>query len=362
MKTRLAAIALIIASSHARSEDWPQWLGPGRDAVWKDDNVLTSIPAEGLSTSWKTPVGLGYSGPAVSNGKVYLMDYVLESGSIANDAANRDFLTGVERILCLDSSSGEVLWVHGYDRNYSVSYGGGPRCTPLIEGGKVFALGAEGDLICLNSNTGKLIWNVNLRDGYADETPEWGFSAHPLLYGDLLYCMVGKNDNVVVAFDKNTGEERWSALNASGPGYCPPTLIDHEGKKQILIWHPEALCGLNPFTGEKIWSLNLKPAWGMSVASPRKFGPYIFATGIGNMSVMAKLGPPSNPIQEIWRGNAKNSLHCSTTTPLIFDGVIYGCDSKGQLIAADLMTGDRYWSTGVPVTGADGRPQTVLLS
>ena len=130
--------------SAARADDWPQWMGPARDGVWRERGLVGTIPAGGLPVKWRAEVKGGYSGPAVAAGRVYLMDYDRRSGDLANDPGTRTALAGRERILCLDATTGRLLWKHEYDRDYSMSYASGPRCTPTVFDGMVHALGAEG--------------------------------------------------------------------------------------------------------------------------------------------------------------------------------------------------------------------------
>ena len=153
------------------------------------------------------PVHLGYTGPVVVDGKVYLMDYVKRSGRVTNNPDGRDKLEGTERVLCLDADSGKPIWEHAYDQEYYLSYPSGPRSTPTVDAGKVYALGAEGTLTCLAADDGDVIWKKELKKEYDTESPIWGYAAHPLVTDDLLYCLVGGKGSVAVAFDKHTGKE-----------------------------------------------------------------------------------------------------------------------------------------------------------
>lgn len=348
-------IALYISSSGIAA-DWPQWLGPERDSVWREKGIVDSFPEAGLKVEWRAAVGLGYSGPAVAGGKVLLMDYQLKTGEIANSPGTRNKLTGQERVVCLDAKSGVVVWKHAYDRPYELSYPSGPRCTPTVDDGLVYALGGHGDLTCLDANSGKVVWKKDLVQAYDAPTPTWGFSAHPLVDGDLLYCIVGGEGSVAVAFDKKTGKEVWRALSSSEQGYCPPTMIEHAGVKQLLIWHPEALNGLDPKTGEVFWSVELKPAYGMSVTAPRKVGSYLFASGIGGIGALVKLDDDKPGAEIEWRGKPKDAVYCCNSTPHIVDGVIYGNDCQiGSLMAVRLENAERLWETFEPTSGGDRR-------
>ena len=198
--TFLVPVALAAAST-CLADDWPRWLGPNGDSVWSEVGVIGEFPQEGLKANWRRPVGLGYSGPAVANGKVYVMDYVKTSGEVTNRATWKDKLEGHERILCLSAATGEILWEHEYARQYFLAFPSGPRCTPTIADGKVYALGTEGDLVCLNADTGEKLWSVSFNESFDTETPIWGYASHPLVAGGMVYCVVGGEGSVAVAFD-----------------------------------------------------------------------------------------------------------------------------------------------------------------
>lgn len=197
------------------------------------------------------PIAGGDAGPAVAGGRVYLFDYVNSSGDSFNAPGRRVNISGAERLACFDAATGKKLWQWQYECPYSISYPVGPRCTPAvdIEGpddtGRVYALDSEGDLHCLDAETGKLIRKRNFKAGYQAEVPIWGFSTHRLVDGDLLYCMVGGVGQTVVAFDKRTGEDRRRALSASAVGYCPPLITRFGGVRQLVVWHADGIQGLD---------------------------------------------------------------------------------------------------------------------
>lgn len=355
--TRLSLLATLctLLPGLAIADDWPQWMGPQRDSVWRESGIVDRFPAGGLQVRWRVPIAGGYAGPAVADGRVFVMDYVLEEGEIQNDPGSRPELKGAERVLCLDSKTGKTIWTHQYARSYSISYPAGPRCTPTVEGDRVYCLGAEGNLLCLQVKSGEVLWSKEFTKEYAVETPMWGFCAHPLIEGDLLYCVVGGEGSVAVAFDKRTGKEVWRALSASEPGYCPPTLIEHGGARQLLIWDPEKLNSLNPQTGETYWSVDLKPAYAMSVTAPRLMGDFLFASGIGEAAVLLKLDSRRPAAEVVWRGGStKRAVYCSNSTPFLEDGVIFGSDcGSGALIAARTTDGERLWTSYQPVVGKE---------
>lgn len=357
--SRLAVLAmtpLLLGYSwlgSAFGDDWPQWLGPNRDGVWHETGLVDKFPEKGVPAKWRIPVGLGYSGPAVAKGRVYLTDYVREKGDTANDPGTRRSLDGNERVLCINAETGKTVWEHSYRCKYNISYPSGPRATPTVSDDKVYTLGAEGDLICLDAKQGTKIWSKDLKKDYKAETPIWGFCAAPLIDGNKLISLAGGPGSVVVAFDKDTGKELWKGLDATEIGYCPPSIIEAGGVKQLIIWHAESINGLNPENGYVYWSIPLKPDYGMSIMVPRQHGSYLFASAIGNVGALLKLDATKPAAEVVWRGKPDTAVYAANSTPIIDDnGILYGADCKGgQLRAVDLESGKRLWETFAATTG-----------
>ena len=361
------AIFLTVPALTARGDDWPQWMGPKRDGVWRETRLVKAIPPAGLPVKWRAEVKGGYSGPAVADGRVYLMDYERREGDVANAPTDRNTLAGRERVLCLDAASGKLLWKYDYDCPYAISYASGPRCTPTVADDKVYTLGAEGNLLCLDAATGRVIWSKDFKKDYSAPTPLWGFCGHPLVDGNRLVCLVGGEGSVAVAFDKDTGRELWRALSASESGYCPPSIIESAGVRQLLIWDADNLNALDPVTGVVLWSQPLKPSYGMSIMAPRvattKQGQVLFASGIGRVAALYTLAADKPGASIAWRGEPKSAIYCSNSTPFIAGDTLYGCDcDTGFLTAVDLATGKRLWETGEPTLGnRRGRHGTAFL-
>jgi outer membrane protein assembly factor BamB len=353
----LASLTFICVSvSPVVGEDWPQWLGTKRDSVWREKGIVARFPQQGLRVEWRVPVGLGYAGPAVSDGRLYVMDYLCRSGEVTNNPGRPDRLEGAERVLCLDAGTGKPIWKHEYDRPYGFSFGGGPRCTPTVDGQLVFTLGAEGNLACLEAHTGKLVWSKDFVKDYGAKSPFWGVAAHPLVADDLLFCVVGGPGSVAVAFDKRTGREVWRALSAEQQGYCPPTMIEYGGRRQLIIWHGESINGLDPASGRVFWSVPLKPNAGMAITTPRQLGPYLLASGYGDVGVLLKLDDAKPAAEVVWRGKAGHAIYCCNSTPFLENGTIFGCDiSTGALMGVRLSDGERLWQTVEPTTGGTRR-------
>jgi outer membrane protein assembly factor BamB len=359
----IALLVLASLTSRTRADDWPQWLGPQRDGVWRETGILDKFPDGGPKVRWHTPIGTGYAGPAVAGNRVYVTDRVLASGA-ANPKSpfNASLVAGSERVLCLDADSGKVLWKHEYDCPYKVSYAAGPRTTPLIHAGKVYTLGTMGDLLCLDAETGKVVWSKNLPRDYQTKVPFWGYSSHPLLDGDKLICLVGGPGSVVVAFHKDTGKELWRSLNADQIGYCPPVIFDIGGKRQLIVWDPETVNGLDPETGQVFWSEKFPVKAGMSIPTPRQAGDLLLVSCFYDGSLMLKLGTDRSIPEVVWKAkshselpNRTDGLHCVMATPFIHEGHIYGVCSFGELRCLKAETGERLWVTMKATTG--GKPE-----
>jgi outer membrane protein assembly factor BamB len=351
------------------ADDWPQWLGPRRDGVWRETGIVARFPAEGPKVRWRYPIGGGYSGPAVADGKVYVSDRVLAKGiSNPDNSFDRNRLNGQERILCLDEAKGALLWQYVYECPYRISYPSGPRTTPAVTKDKIYALGAMGDLVCLDVNTGAKVWHKKLPQEYQMDVPLWGFAGHPLVDGDRLICLVGGAGSVVVAFDRHSGKELWKALSAKEPGYAPPMMYELGGKRQLILWHPQSVNSLDPETGAVYWSVpyggstkkdGVKAA--MTIPTPRQWGDFLFLTNFYDGALMLKTAGTAKP-SVAWRSAGRSeqpedtdALHAVMSTPILKDGYIYGVCSYGELRCLKAATGARLWATHKYTTGSSVR-------
>lgn len=349
MKLKMIASSLILAALPASvciADEWPQWMGPTRDGVYRETGIVDAIPEQGLPVLWRTPIHGGYSGPAVANGRVFVTDYVVESGASTNGPGTRDPITGSERILCLDAKTGEQIWTHAYARPYSISFGSGPRATPAVDGEHVYALGAEGDLVCLNAASGDLVWHKELAVEFpTKESPIWGHAAHPLVYQDLVFCL-GSHSHVAIALNKLTGEVVWQALSASEMGYCPPSMHKLGGQDTLVIWHADSVNGLKPLTGEVLWTYELKPQYAMSIAAPVLRDNRMFVSGIGKTAAMIEFDANGMPAETLWKGKTGIGVYSGNSTALFQEEAIYGADCEtGMVYAVDPKDGTRLWET-----------------
>ncbi len=341
---QLRWIVPLLCATPALADDWPQWLGPKRDSVWNETGIVDSFPPEGPKVLWRSKVAGGFAGPSVAGGKVFVADY-LSDVDPKTEVYDRTNFKGKERLHCLNAKTGESVWKYEYDCNYTVSFPSGPRCTPTVQDGKVYFLGAEGNLACLDVATGKPIWTKDFKKDYGAKTALWGYCSHPLVVGNKLFCVVGGEGSTAVAFDKDTGKELWKALTAEEQGYSAPTLIDAGGTKQLLIWHASSINGLDPETGKKYWAVPIAVDYKIAIMTPRLLGDTLYVGGEGGNGVAIRLAADKPEAKEIWRASKKAGLSPINMTPFLEDGHMYGVDQTGHLRCVELATGKRVWES-----------------
>jgi outer membrane protein assembly factor BamB len=349
MKTLVfACVSLVLVSAVA--DDWPQWMGPQRDNVWRESGLLDKFPKDGPKIAWRVPVAGGYAGPAVANGRVYVTDFA-KQGDSPGDNFDRKKLQGTERVLCLDEKTGKELWKHEYPVTYAISYPGGPRCTPLINEGKVYTLGAEGNLFCFDGASGKVIWSKELQKAYNTTAPLWGYAAHPLIDGKKLITLAGGKGSQADALDKETGDENWKTLDRPeiGQGYVPPTIIEAGGKRQLILVKPDAVSSVDPETGKPYWSVPYTADNGAVIMTPVFTAGYLYQGGFNNRNLLVKLATDKPAAETVWKDKARKGVSPINVQPIADDETIYGVDQSGQLTAFKLPDGDRTWQSPQPI-------------
>jgi outer membrane protein assembly factor BamB len=351
LSVALCTAALGLPRPTAVADDWPQWGGPRRDLVWRETGIAKTLPRPDengyLPRVWATPIGEGYAGPAVANGRVFVMDIVDRRGA-----------RGKERVLCLDANTGKVVWKHTYDVRYDISYPAGPRSTPVIYEGRVYTVGAVGNFFCFEETTGKILWQKNFVKDYDTRLPIWGMVASPLVDGGQLITLVGGAENaLVVSFDRKTGKELWRSLRDRAVGYAPPVIFTFGKTRQLIVWHPSAVSSLDPANGELLWKVPFRVRSGLTIATPRRVGNRLFVSAFYNGPRMLEVAADGKSAKIAWKGNSDSEvntdgLHCLIPSPWMTKTHIYGVGSYGQLRCLDAKTGKRVWET-FKATGHD---------
>ncbi|MCA9175917.1 MAG: PQQ-like beta-propeller repeat protein [Planctomycetales bacterium] len=341
----LAALTLPVA---ARGDDWPQWMGPQRDNVWRETGLIDKFPEGGPPVLWRAPVAGGYAGPAVAGGRVFITDYVTKDNVKVSNFERQSF-SGIERVLCLEEATGKPLWKHEYPVKYTISYPAGPRCTPVVDGELVYTLGAEGHLICFQVADGKIVWQHHLTEKYNTKAALWGYAAHPLIDGDRLLCLAGGEGTHIVAFHKRTGDEIWSALTSTEQGYSPPTIFQVGDRRELVLLRPDAVTAVAPETGKELWSTEYQASNGSIIMSPLKYKDYLYVAGYSDKSLLLKVDSQQPKVEVVWRDKKTDAFSPVNVQPFLQDDVAYGFDQGGVLVALKLPEGKRLWETSEPI-------------
>ena len=335
------------------AEDWPHWMGPKRDNVWNIAKPPQSFAPGSLKAKWTAPIAGGYAGPAVVGDRLYVTDLATKADAKVDNFGRRSF-DGTERVLCLDSMTGKEIWKHEYPVTYSISYPAGPRCTPAVDGERVYTLGAEGDLFCFDAVKGTVIWSLKLKEQYKTKSALWGYAAHPLIDGDHLITLAGGEGSHTVCLDKKSGKEIWRFGTAPEQGYSPPTIFKAGGKRQLILPNPIAINSIDPDTGKLFWTIPYGASNGSIIMTPIQLGKYLFVGGYSDKNMLIELDDKSPNAKQLWRDEAKKAISPVNVQPIGIGDVVYGFDQSGELIAFKIETGERLWQTAKPISQ---RPQ-----
>ena len=338
----ISVASLFAFQNEANAEDWAQWRGKHRDGQWNESGTLETFTDKNLKTLWRQPIGAGYSGPTVADGRAYV------TGRSENPKQ-------VETINCFDAKTGKPIWDITYPAIYTVGYTAGPRASVTIDETRAYALGAMGMLHCVKADDGEVIWKKDLDAQYniskSKRMPIWGIACSPIIYGDTVVIVVGGGQGAaLVAFNKKTGDEVWRSLD-DPIQYSSPILTKQNGKDVLVCWTGAAVVGLNPATGETYWSHPFKPSrMPIGIATPLIKDRKIFLTSFYDGSLMLEMSNEDMTVKGLWSAKGPNerktkALHSIISTPIWIEDHIYGVDSYGQLRCLKADDGQRVWES-----------------
>ena len=315
-----------------RAPYWTGFRGPARDGVYREQPILTMWPAGGLSPIWKQPIGGGYASFAVAHGRAFTIEQ----------------RRAQEVVTAYDVETGREIWAHGWDGAFVEWMGGdGPRATPSWADGRVYALGALGELRALDEKTGALAWRVNILDDNAASNLTWGMAASPLIVDDLVIVLPGgPAGRSVVAYDRRTGARRWSALNDK-QAYSAPTLATIAGTRQILIVTATRLVSMTPDAGEVLWEYPWPTANDINASQPVILPPgnrVLLSSGYGHGAALIEVTQTGGRFgtRLLWEHTRLKNRFSSS---IEHEGFIYGLD-ENILTCLDAATGDVKWKAG----------------
>ena len=323
-------LALCLAAGAVLAADWPQYRGPNRDGISRETGLLKSWPQGGPKVLWKAPSGDGYSHMAVTGGRLYTM-----IGQGADEV-----------VVAHDAATGKQVWRVRADAKYSSDQGDGPRSTPVVDGGMVYALSAGGKLLALNAQTGKEVWRHDLRAEMGAKPPQWGISTTPLVEGNLLLVDVGGSDGKsLAAFDKKTGKVVWTSQTDKA-GYSAPIGITVNGVRMVIFFTGSSVVAVTPADGKLLWRVPWRTDWDVNAATPIFIAPdklYVssgYDTGAGLFRIKAagKLAM----VEEVWKSRGMKNQFSSS---VFHNGHIYGFDNR-TLKCIEAATGEEKWKQG----------------
>ncbi len=343
-------------TAHRAGFDWPRFLGPTGDSISREKGIITPWPNGGLRVVWHTTLGLGYAPPVISRGRLFHFSAFPDTGK-----------TNIARLTCCESETGKEIWKFEYKSDFEDSFGydNGPRCSPIIDGDRVYILGAEGMLHCLNFGDGKLNWKLNTLVEYGVVPNFFGVGSCPVVEGDLLLVPIGGspqgsdpedflhlkgNGTAIVAFDKWTGKEKYRVGDELA-GYSTPIVTRVGDKRLGLYFGRGGLMAFDPLTGRQEFHFHwrYKSLVCVNAANPVVVGDKILISECyGPGTAVLKVKPGA--VDTIWTDEDKGrdaSLKCHWNTPIHFDGYVYGCSGRNtndaDLRCIELSTGKVMW-------------------
>jgi outer membrane protein assembly factor BamB len=328
----LVAIAPVLASA----DEWPGFLGPRRDGISEEKGLLDAIPADGLKPIWRVRGGVGMSAVAVADGLAI---------TSWNDA-------GKQWLVALDAATGQEAWKVPIGPAYENGQGNGPRATPTIAGGRVFAFSGEGNLVAVSRTDGKILWQVDAV-GEADAKPaDYGMASSPLVAAEQVIVHVGGATGAIAAYSSADGKPAWKA-SAGTAGYSSPTLLEIDGAKHIVSVTGTEVVGLRPGSGTVLWRFPFETDFGCNTATPIAVDGGVFVSaGESHGSVLIDLGRDGDRYapQTRWESlGPKSLMRNEWQTSILIDDHLYGFDNVGaagpvtHLVCLEAKTGREVW-------------------
>ena len=318
------------AAAHAARNYWTSFRGPNRDGRYEEMAVSAAWPAQGPPLLWKQPIGLGYASFVIADRRAYTIEQ----------------RRGKETVAAYDLDTGRELWTQSWNAVYTDSTGDGPRATPTWDDGRLYALGATGELRCLDAKNGVVIWGKNiLSENQASNLP-WAMAASPLIVDDKVILLPGgTSNNSVVAYNKMTGAPIWKS-QSDRQAYVSPMLVTLAGRRQIVVVSASRAFGLEPGDGSMLWSYLWDTDMGINVSQPIMVdGNHFFiSSGYGKGAALVEVSGSGKNLstRTVWENvNMKNKFNSS----VLHNGYVYGLD-EGILTCVDVRTGERKWKGG----------------
>ncbi len=335
MTPKTAAFVLTVFLPAALAlADWTQFGGPHQDFKVKTEGLAPEWPADGPAKLWERKLGEGYSGIVVAEGRLFTM-----------------YRDGEQEVVAaLNAKSGKTAWEHRYDApvhpKHEKTFNAGPRSTPLVSGGRLYAIGCSGKMHCLSAKTGKLLWKQDLWDDLGGTILNHGYCSSAFPYNDTVIVTVGGEGHAIVAFTTKTGERKWQRLDY-GNSYSTPKLVELDGQEQLLCFMAQELVAVDPADGEELWTYRIGNQWNQNICQPVLGKDNILFLSVaqaGSRGLKLSRNGKKTLVEEIW-SNDKVKIHHSNAIRI--GNHVYtssgGMGSPGLFYAIDARTGEVAW-------------------
>jgi len=319
------------------ASDWPQFLGPTRNGVSEETNLVDSFPASGPNVLWRTDAAAGMSGLAVSQGVVY---------TLCQDEDH-------QYAIAVEESTGDEKWKTILADAFLNSMGNGPRSTPAVVGQTVYVVTGEGILVALSTDSGERKWAVDTIRDLKTKPADYGMSSSPLVVGDVVVVHVGSSSGAVAGYSVETGTRVWAAGTGSS-GYSSPVLLNLDGNDQLVSFLGAAAVGISPADGAVLWSYSFETDYDCNIAVPIRIddSSILISSGEDHGSVILRVRQSGGEwaADATWSSLGKKSvLRAEWQTPVLVDSHLFGLDNMGSagpitnLVCVDLSTGKQSW-------------------
>jgi outer membrane protein assembly factor BamB len=342
---KFVSMIILLTVTSVFAADWPQYLGPNRDGVSSQKNLLRTWPAEGPKVDWTADVGPGFGGPVVKDGKVYVLD--------------RDDKVG-DNMRCFDLSNGKELWHFSYDAPGTVMFPGS-RSVPVIDGNNIYSCGHNGDLYCIDLKTHKPVWNKNVwKDFGGEQVPTWAITQCPLIYGDLLILASQAPKAGLVAYEKLTGNVKWTTPSLGEVGYVSPAPVKIAGQTHIVMIPAPGgsgrsggdgkVVGIDPLTGKTLWEYT---GWSCRLPVPSAVdageGKILLTGGYNSGCAMIKVEKKTDGSYGVTELFKTVEFGAHTQPPILYKGNFYAqytTNERNDGLICMSMDGQVKWKTG----------------
>ena len=336
----LCSLLLVLSSFGAATADsldrgaWPQWRGPNRDSRITGPLWPADLSDEHLTNAWSVPLGPSYSGPIVAGDRVFV-----------TETKERRF----EVVRALERKSGKQIWGTQWAGSMSVpsfaaANGSWIRATPAFDGERLYVAGMKDVLVCLEAETGQILWKRDFVAETGSQLPKFGFASSPIVVGDHIFVQAGAS---FAKLDKFTGRLVWQTLKDGGgtfgSAFSSPVFATIAGVPQLVVQTRSRLAGVNPKDGAVLWSAQIPAFRGMNILTPTVVGDTVFTSSYGGRSSLFMVSRAATQwtVAQAWNHKSQGYM----SSPVVIDGHIYLHLRNQRLVCLDARTGQERWRT-----------------